>query len=145
MGIVSRLQYAQYRADQCSTPSEQLHQLSHSGVSLIFTSSTLLPNLYKAFELASSSGKNFSIPKKDIILLETRAARQPDLKDYTCIDDLDAKPMNPEVFENGQEHETAIMCYSSGTVSPVQDTSMFEQQLTTRLDLEKESRRPTTT
>jgi len=100
-----------------STPSEQLHQLSHSGVSLIFTSATLLPNLYKAFELAKSQNKNFSIPKKDIILLETKAARHSDLKDYSCIDDLDAKSMDPETFENGQEHETAIMCYSSGTVS----------------------------
>lgn len=116
------------RAYPYSTPSEQLHQLSHSGVSLIFTSSTLLPNLYKAFELAASSGKKFSIPKKDIILLETKVTRQSDIKDYTCIDDLDAKPMDPETFENGQEHETAIMCYSSGTVRKIAESRVLGEE-----------------
>jgi long-subunit acyl-CoA synthetase (AMP-forming) len=100
-----------------STPSEQLHQLSHSGVTLIFTSATLLPNLQKAFELAKSQGKRFSVPDSHIVLLEDRKNLPKPLQRYTCISELGGEAMDPERFENGQEHETAIMCYSSGTVS----------------------------
>lgn len=51
------------------------------------------------------------------MLLNTKSERPRDLAEYTCIEDLEAEPMDPERFEGGQEHETVIMCYSSGTVS----------------------------
>ena len=99
-----------------STPSEQLHQLSHSGVSLIFTTPALLPNLKQAFKLASSS-TGFSVPQDRIVLLTTKTSRPKDLGDYVCLEEIVGEAMDPERFENGAEHETFLMCYSSGTVS----------------------------
>lgn len=104
--------------EENSTPSEQLHQLSHSGVSLVFTTPALLPNLRQAFKLASTS-TGFSVPDRNIVLLTPAKSRSKELASHPCLDDLLAEPMDPERFENGDEHETAIMCYSSGTVSPL--------------------------
>lgn len=102
--------------DLHSTPSEQLHQLSHSSVSLIFTTPALLPNLKQAFKLASTSSSGFSVPQDRIVLLTSKATLSKDLGDYVCLEEITAEPMDPERFENGAEHETVIMCYSSGTV-----------------------------
>lgn len=108
---------------------EQLHQLSHSGVSLIFTTPALLPNLHQAFQLASSSSK-FSVPKERIILLTGKASRPRQLADFACLEEVAGTPMDPERFENGDEGETVIMCYSSGTVSCAQSAPEWRQTLT---------------
>ena len=104
-----------------STPPELLHQLSHSAVSLIFISPSLLPTLQETLRLGRTKG--FSVPDTHVILLCTKAAKAADDSvkglGYRCIEEIWAdEEWVHEGIERGGEGETCLMCYSSGTVRP---------------------------
>lgn len=109
--VVSRGSYSLIFKLTTSTPPELLHQLTHSGVSLVFVGEDILPTLLKTLELGRVKG--FTIPQERIILLSPPGSKN---KQYKCVADLWTDPMEPVRFENGDEHETAWLCYSSGTV-----------------------------
>jgi long-subunit acyl-CoA synthetase (AMP-forming) len=97
-----------------STPSELLHHISHAQASLIFISPDLLPTLLQTLKLGQK--QSYTLTTSRIILLSAVHSRPTSLKQYKCISELWGVEAVPEVFEDGQEHETAYLCYSSGTV-----------------------------
>jgi long-subunit acyl-CoA synthetase (AMP-forming) len=98
-----------------------LHQLSHSAVSLIFVSPTLIPTLQETLRLGKAKG--FSVDQSRVVLLCTKEAKaaDPSVKDvgYRCIEEVwSDKEWVHDGLTEGEEGETCLMCYSSGTVSP---------------------------
>lgn len=97
----------QTRVDNRSTPKELEHQLTNSSSTLVFISPALLPVL--------ENTPSFKTLSRDriILLAEQGQAGYKAVKDLYC---AKGQHHEPERFENGQEHETAVLCYSSGTV-----------------------------
>lgn len=78
----------------------------------MFVDPAILPTLHKALELGRNTG--FKLSSDRIVLL---AAVAPTLQtDYKTVSRRWGEAQDPERFEKGAEHETAFMCYSSGTV-----------------------------
>lgn len=84
-------------------------------MSLVFVDPGLVPTLIKTLELGKSQG--FVIPDDRIVLLCQPGKKGKHAK-YRCLEEVyGEKEYEVERFENGDEDETCVMCYSSGTVS----------------------------
>jgi long-subunit acyl-CoA synthetase (AMP-forming) len=101
-------------AESISTPSELLHQLTHSAASAIFISPQLLPVLREALELGRSKG--YRLDDSRIILLCPPSSKGKDMRRYKSVRQVWGSRRPAERFEDGHEQETAYLCYSSGTV-----------------------------
>ena len=97
------------------TPQEVLHQLRDSTACLCFVSPALYPTLLKALELAKGSWINMDASR--IILLCSPNEKKPELASLRCTSDLWEDEIELDHFGDGDEHRTAWLCYSSGTVS----------------------------
>lgn len=93
-------------------PDEVVHQLKDSKATLVFVSPALHPTLLQALKIA---GPAVNIPTERIILLSGEDVGQGASR-VKCISALWGEEFEPEVFCDGAEHETAWLCYSSGTV-----------------------------
>ncbi len=96
------------------TPPEVLHQLKDARVKMCFASPELYPVLIKALELE----KSVKIGVERIVLLCEKGVEKPDVSGLRCIEEIwGDEEGEVERFEDGDENETAFVCYSSGTVS----------------------------
>jgi hypothetical protein len=60
---------------------------------------------------------NFTLEHDRIVLLCPKGDKPNNALQFKAIEELWGNEGKPEVFENGDEKETAFLCYSSGTVS----------------------------
>jgi hypothetical protein len=73
----------------------------------------LMPILFEALDQGRQLG--FTLSEERIVLLCHPSAKSR-IYHYQCVEELWGSEGKVEAFENGDEHETAFLCYSSGTV-----------------------------
>lgn len=112
-----------------STPGELLHQLTDSTASLVFVDPALLPNLQKTLALPGAP----KLPKSRIVLLCPSSARPAGFKDYKCVQEVWAEPIEIQHLKPGEEHNGAVLCYSSGTTGKAKGVETTHYNLTSQL------------
>lgn len=96
------------------TAKELLHQVQHSRSTLIFLAPSSLPTLFKALE--DDSHLSNQLRDGRIVLLCQKHEKGEHGAGYPTVEELWGEEGEVERFEDGAEHETAFLCYSSGTV-----------------------------
>jgi long-subunit acyl-CoA synthetase (AMP-forming) len=112
-----------------STPGELLHQLTDSTASLVFVDPALLLNLQKTLALPGAP----KLPKSRIVLLCPPSARPAEFKDYKCVQEVWAEPIEIQHVRPGEEHNGAVLCYSSGTTGKAKGVETTHYNLTSQL------------
>ena len=96
------------------TPKELYHQLRDSQAELIFLQPNSLQTLFQAIEGDSKLSSKFS--RDRIVLLCQKSEKGQGEREFKVVEELWGEEGEVERFENGDENETAFLCYSSGTV-----------------------------
>ena len=99
------------------TPSEVLHQLKDSTARMCFVSPALYPVLVKALDMSKKN--EVKVDRGRIVLLcPSGSTDRPNVNGLRCVEEIwGEKEAELDKFYEGDEQETAFLCYSSGTVS----------------------------
>ncbi|BEJ11435.1 hypothetical protein CspHIS471_0108570 [Cutaneotrichosporon sp. HIS471] len=103
---------------------EIAHQINDSGASILFLCPTLLPVLEEARPLLKRA-----FPANRVVLL----SRETSGTHRTVADLLASEPGEAERFDGVNAHNTAIMCYSSGTTGLAKGVETTHHNLTSEL------------
>ncbi|BEI80357.1 hypothetical protein CcaverHIS002_0108860 [Cutaneotrichosporon cavernicola] len=127
----ARAMYGSFAAGLTVSPAnagysagEIAHQINDSGASILFLCPTLLPVLEKARPLLKRA-----FPADRVVLL----ARETSGTHHTVADLIASEPGEAERFNGVQAHNTAIMCYSSGTTGLAKGVETTHHNLTSEL------------
>ena len=112
-----------------STPDELLHQLKDGDAAVVFVDPTLVNNLQSALKLPGAP----KVPTDKIILLCQPGNRPKTLSKYKCIEEIWSEPTEMVALKEGEEHETTVLCYSSGTTGRAKGVETTHYNLTSQL------------
>ena len=86
-------------------------------------------NLHSALKLGGAP----KVPADRIILLCQTTSRPAALSQFKCIEELWAEPTEMAPLKPGEEHETTVLCYSSGTTGRAKGVETTHYNITSQL------------
>jgi long-subunit acyl-CoA synthetase (AMP-forming) len=95
----------------------------------VFVDPTLVNNLLSALKLKDAP----RIPTDRIILMCQVGNRPATLSQYKCIEEVWSEPTEMVPLKKGEEHETTVLLYSSGTTGRAKGVETTHYNLTSQL------------
>ncbi|KAI5124907.1 hypothetical protein M0805_007335 [Coniferiporia weirii] len=122
-------------ANSAYTPTELAHQYSDSLAKVVFAHEALVPVAIKMFELLGVS----SDEARRRIVVTSWGLGKKDPKGFQQMEDLLGKGWieTEEKFDGALSHETALLCYSSGTTGKPKGVETTHRNLTSVMSMIK--------
>lgn len=111
-----------------SAPSEIAHQINDSGSQVVFVDPSALPGFEEARKLFKRQ-----FPASRVILLTPPEKRPAELKHLKTVTEIYGQRGKAEKFTGDEVHNTAWLCYSSGTTGLPKGVMTTNHNMTSQL------------